>query len=368
MKAQLFSILFILFFCTPHLIAQCMLVEIPLTDRVEQSSHIIEGEVIAKRSFWDDDRHLIFTANRIKIYKSFKGSVGTDEIELITRGGVVGMEAQRDFPSLQVKQKDLGIFFLTDNRENIDSETDPALPVFQPASGPQGFVQYDRDDGKAYDPFHTYDDVSSLYAVLEKLTSEKYQEINSFEVKKWVNQPNPEKVVTIISFSPSTVTAGTDMVLTITGSGFGSTQGNGRVDFANADNGGSSINVAPLADEYCSWSDTQIQVQVPEGACTGNFEVIPNGGSAMTSPSSLSVTYNQLNISWPSGNPTNTYQTQHRDDDGNGGLTWQQFTDFANSAAAAPFLRSLETWCANSDITWSIGTNTSVDVASFGWH
>jgi hypothetical protein len=180
MKAPLFVTLFMLLFCTPRLIAQCMLAEVPLPDRVEQSSHIIEGEVIAKRSFWDDTRRNIFTANRIKVYKSFKGVLETGEIELITRGGVVDMDAQRDFPSLQVKGEDLGIFFLTDNREDIDSETDPTRPVFQPTTGPQGFIQFDKDYGTAYDPFHTYNDVPALYAALEKLTGEKVRGTQSF--------------------------------------------------------------------------------------------------------------------------------------------------------------------------------------------
>ena len=363
---RIYTLLFFLLLLSSsfNLTAQCVLFEIPIDERISQSVHIVEGKVISQRCFWDDDRHNIHTANKIKISKSFKGLLLTDEVEILTRGGAVDMEIQKDYPSLQLKKGEVGIFFLINNRENISASL-TGLPVFQPTAGPQGFIMYDKDTGKAFDPFNTYDDISiDIYNVIEEVVQEKHKITNDFKLKQFFNIPDPSRMVAVTSFTPTTVNAGTDDVITITGSGFGNDPPGGVVEFSNADNGSGSISVATLEDEICSWTDTEIKVQVPSSACTGNFEVIPDGGSAMTSPSALTVTYNQLNVDWPQPTPTNTYWTQHINDDGSGGYTWQRYTDFAASDAAAPFSRSAKTWCDNTNIYWSIGADTNIDVAA----
>ena len=92
----------------------------------------------------------------------------------------------------------------------------------------------------------------------------------------------------ISSVSPSTVSAGQQV--TITGSGFGATQGGGFVDFSDSGNswggpaswwwlGGGSGTPAPLALD--SWSDTQITFTVP--ARGGQPQVMPG------TPASVSV-------------------------------------------------------------------------------
>lgn len=340
--------------------AQCMLHEIGLSQRINVSSFVVEGKVIEKRSFWDDNQHNIFTANKIEVYKLFKGQLSTEYIEILTLGGVVGLQMQKDYPSLQLEIGEIGIFLLKENQVHIEQNRNAELPVYQPTTGPQGFIRYNLNEGSARDPFNIYENISEdLFDLIKDITGQKINNVKQFTLDKYLNQSTVNRVMSITSFSPSTVTAGTDVVLTISGSGFGSTQGSGVVEFSNADNGGSTINVEAIQDEYCSWSDTEIKVHVPADACTGNFEVIPDGGGTLTSASALTVNYSQLNVSWPSSNATNTYQTQHINDDGNGGYNWQQNTAFANGDAAAPFLRALETWCNATGIYWVLGPNTA---------
>lgn len=82
--------------------------------------------------------------------------------------------------------------------------------------------------------------------------------------------------------------AGTGVVLTINGSGFGSSRGNGAVEFQNADDGGQTY-VRPLPDAYISWTNTRIQMYIPSITVDQNTVgsgpirvVTDNGGSAIS--------------------------------------------------------------------------------------
>ena len=63
-----------------------------------------------------------------------------------------------------------------------------------------------------------------------------------------------------------------NQILTLRGTNFGATRGTGKVVFY----GGTE----PRSSQYDSWSDTQIRVQVPTGARTGNLRVVTARGSA----------------------------------------------------------------------------------------
>ena len=57
------------------------------------------------------------------------------------------------------------------------------------------------------------------------------------------------------------------------------------------------------------------------------------------------------------------YTTQHVDDNGSNGYTWQMFTDFAaNTDASDSFMRAFDSWVCETGINWIIGANTTTDV------
>lgn len=66
---------------------QCMLTPVSLNDRIQLSSSIVEGKVIAQSSFWNSTGTLIYTANTVEVYKDFKANVNAQQIQLITEGG-----------------------------------------------------------------------------------------------------------------------------------------------------------------------------------------------------------------------------------------------------------------------------------------
>lgn len=340
------------------LFSQSMMVEVPLKERISAANTIVEGKVISQNSFWDEPRQNIFTANQIEVYKVFAGEVTAREIKVITRGGRVDLEAQIVQPSLQLSIGETGIFFLKKEIPPTLTSNQKSGEIFQPFAGAQGFVKYDFMEASAHDPFGKYHDVEKdLYRAIEKEVGQAYFSKLHFDLKEHL--PSTSRMPpAITSFTPTTTTAGTGSVITISGSGFGATAG--TVDFANAKDGGATFTSA-LASQIVSWTDAEIQVRVPSEAGTGPIRVTSSGSGSSTSSSSLAIQYAQFNTVFTIGVAT-AYQTQLVNADGNGGYTFQFFTDFASSDAVTPFLEAHQTWCNASNFYWTVGENTTTDL------
>jgi hypothetical protein len=341
---------------------QSLLREIKLEERVANSDLVIEGKVISKRSFWNTDRTMIYTSNRVEIFKVFKGAASSGVIQILTVGGAVGDRMITTNSLLRLETNDTGIF-LCESPKHFHAlpPAEPGIPRYEAYASSQGFIKYDSQLQTASDPFKQYDDLKDdLYSVLSS---------HGFFVIKSLDTPTIRSAAIAgaaaapptISFAPPTITAGTGSVLTITGSGFGAAQGSGRVEFTNADDGGATF-ITPLASQYQAWSATQIQVEVPASAGTGVIRVIQ--GVTQTSTTALTVTYSHLNVDFDPGPGTIAYQTDHVDDNGSGGYTWRMNTGFdANAAAKASFLRALDSWRCATHVNWVMGATTSINDA-----
>lgn len=155
----------------------------------------------------------------------------------------------------------------------------------------------------------------------------------------------------ITDFTPASVSAGTGSQVTINGSGFGAGPASATrfVEFADADNGGTT-GVKPALIQYAAWSDNQIIVIIPDGAGTGAINVT-NGSTTGVSTSKLTISYALLN--------SGTFSIKHVNKNGLGGYTWQLEKAFdANSSVKNSFLKSLSAWKCLSGINWSIGVPT----------
>lgn len=358
---------------TTMVFAQEHLYKIALMEQVQQSTQVIEGKVIAKQSLWDVQRHRIYTINTVEVYKVFKGQY-VEIVELVTLGGTVGLDAQIVSPSLQLSKGDIGVFTLHNAVVNFTNKFSNKL---KPYSGVQGFYQYNLFNNTAVNPFHVKQGITtSFYDEIKSLTNSNYINISSFDVDDYLVNSKQRVLIggtAISTFSPTTATAGTKTVITINGSGFSNTQQN--VGFLNADNGGASYAIAE-STQIISWSDTQIQVEVPTGAGNGQIAIINNPPTAVlaVSSTSLSVPYAQINaLSDPDDNTSSggvngplgvyAYQTQHYNQNGSGGYTWQMETSFdANSNANESFIRAFDTWRCETGVNWAIGAVTTADV------
>jgi PKD repeat protein len=367
MKRSLLAVAFAMYSFVAF--ANCTLIEVPLTQRTAASTDVVEGKVVDQYSYWNTSHNMIYTANVVELYKVFKGNLTVEKIEVLTIGGTVGFDRIKADPSLELIVGDYGMFNLIPvARFPMDQLSRNGLARFEVYASLQGFIKYDLVHNTAAEPFRTYHNIrSEVYDVVAVSTNKnsQYREIKAIDRNQFRTVQPPQQSPTagpnIANFSPVNVTAGTGTVLTINGSSFGTTQGSSVVNFPNADDGGSTW-VTPHATQYISWSDTQIRVEVPSGAGTGQFEVFT--GITATSPSILTVDYAHLNVDFDPGSGTVAYQTDHINDNGSGGYTWRMNTGFdADASAKASFLRAFDQWRCNTAVNWTIGATTSINDA-----
>jgi hypothetical protein len=349
-------------FCLTNSSAQELLYEVPLNEQIQNSSQIIEGKVLSKTSFWDANQYNIYTVNTIEVYKVFKGQTLTT-IEVITEGGTVGYDIEIVNPSLQLAKGDIGVFLLNNNSLELSSVS--AITTFESNSSSQGFYKYNIQDNIASNPFGIKNGIASeLYSEITAYTNTNYTNVSSFDLNTEMDVLNSRRGgIAINSFSPTTITAGTKSILTIDGAGFGSP---GTVEFRDANDGGASF-YAALDSQIISWTPTQIQVEVPSRAGTGTIRIFDSIGFNVTSSSVLTISYAEINAETDTFTPGTVvaYQTQHVDDNGSGGYTWQMFTGFNNNAAAnQSFVRAFDSWVCETGVNWDIGTPTSTDVVA----
>jgi hypothetical protein len=344
--------------------AQCTY-PVSLDQKIKKSVHIVLGTVTVKESFSEAETGNIYTLNKIKITAWLKGYEQSNEVAVITEGGIVGNRAMVVSPSLQLQAGKEYILFLESNNSTKDNKsfrrTNPAII--------QALV-YADEQGALLNLHGNYSGLHSSARMNESKLLEEIQIVtgenartpsNALFKARTSNDGNiSARTEAISSFSPATTNAGTIVpgdFITISGSGFGSSPG--TVDFANADDGGATTITPPVSSDYVSWSDGSITVKVPTNAGTGNF--IVNG--TFTSPSALTVNYSHIDINSNFFNfSTSTRQRYYlRNMNGTGGYDFLYNTGgfSANTLATAAFQRALSTWKTNTLVNWRVNGTTS---------
>ena len=322
----------------------CLLVPVPLSERLARAPWAVEAQVGAPRVVRDARGHLL-TRYGLAVFKVFREPkvVAPLPASVLLAGGTLGTlrEEVSSSPRLQPGQQ--GVFFL---------EPDPQhAGEWRLYAGPQGLVAYDLTDHTAADPFAAYPAIETgLYPALRNPTQARGYRLVRPNAALAAPLPvrRPGAVAAITGFSPATTMAGTGQVLTITGSGFGATRGTGTVQFLNTDNAGAT-RVRPLDSDYLSWADDVITVRVPsttlEGrpAGTGPVTVVNSANVASTSATALTIRYSIINL--PSGTPPVALRPKLTNTNGTGGYTLTYSNDFQlNAAAQAAFERSNTQW------------------------
>lgn len=326
----------------------CLLVEVPLQERVQQSALIVEGEVVRSTPFSNTSGTLINTAHEVRVYTVYKGQLNSvSRVLVVTAGGQLGQQLQLVEPSLTLAVGDKGLFVL----ELAQYDGQPThLPVLRPVAGPQGFVRY-LPSGGASDVFQVYPDLQqSLYQPLQQWVQQAPQIKQAMPAMRMQQQRG--KAPAITNFSPATVSAGTFSTFTITGSGFGTQSGQAEVAFSNANDGGATFLPVP-ASLIQSWSNTQIVVQVPMDAGSGPIRVTDASGASTTSSASVTIPYSVINVDVQG----NIFRTYLRDINSSGGLTLNYNTNFLNYPGATDaFERALNSWRCGSFIHFDLST------------
>ncbi len=358
-KQALLSLLLILIL-SKSVSAQLMIKEVSLSEQIEKSSLVLEGKVLSKKYFWNINHEKIYTVNTVEVYKVFKGET-LSTIEIITPGGIVGLDAQIVYPSLKLNIEDTGVFTLNDNYVKLDTKELSNKRLFKAYGSLQGFYKYDIDSDIVANQFISKKGITSVfYNEIKTHTKTDYIQISNFNTQSKLSKSNKTSLlpIAIESFSPTTSSAGTKSVLTIFGSNFGAIKGN--VGFKNADSGGNSF-INALDTQVLTWEETKITVEIPSEAGTGEIRITHNDGSNFTSSNTLVISYAQVNIV---SNKV-AYETQLVSNNGNGGYTWQMTSDFAQATEAKnAFIRALETWSCQTQMNWSLDESNIVSNAS----
>ncbi|WP_114777529.1 T9SS type A sorting domain-containing protein [Botryobacter ruber] len=348
---------------------QLHMIPLSLEERIKAADVIVEGEVIAQRSFWDEGHRNIYTSNTIRVYKLFKGEAQPQELELITEGGTVDLEKHVFSAALQLHSGQQGVFFLVKEQA---LRTTPASSSFtgRAYGSKQGFIRYDLQQHIAADVFTTYPAVQEIYQAIIARTGKSFRVVaNNLPLQESLS-PEPRiqgnvLAPAISSFSPTTASAGTKTLLTINGSGFGNTRGNGAVKFRNGDDGGQTL-VEPYASDYKLWTDTRIQVQIPSvtvqggPAGSGRIQVVTADGSAVNSSGSIIIQYVYSNVLEENG--TTPAPPILVNKNGAGGYSIRFAPSMqSRQQAQEGFRRAMNSWVCNTEINWRIGSPTTIE-------
>ncbi|GAA4309493.1 hypothetical protein GCM10023183_26700 [Nibribacter koreensis] len=347
------------------------LVPLSLEERMAAADLVLEGKVIAKKSFWDSRHENIYTVNQVEVYKVFKGTSSPSTVEVITEGGRVGMQLHVYSATLQLQTQQQGVFFLqTAKGKN-------AAAQFKVFGSMQGFIKYKVANKSAQDPFARYASIEQeLYPALTKLRGASLRVLRANPALEEGATKTTERtqelrraIPQISDFTPKSLRAGTGDILTITGNNFGATRGTGYVEFPDADDGGKSF-IKPLDTDYISWSNTQIRVKVPtygtDGgtAGTGKFRVVNSDPATATAATDLLIIFAYSNVGYDDdvrNLPLKSYSPEHINQNKKGGYTFRFGASFeANKPALYAFKRSMNEWSCATLINWDTQAGANV--------
>lgn len=362
-----------------NLVKANALYPVSLGEKVANSTLIIEGKVISKHSYWNDSHTFIFTTNKIKIYKIFKGSFNEEFLEIITEGGTVGNRSLEASDLLSLEKEQIGVFFCFPNTINQKSPL-TQKHLWDVYSSGQGFYEYDLIADKAYAPFVKYNSiVKDLYPALQNSIGKTFIiKDQVFNVSKLKDKVTTE-ALGITSFSPETVNAGATLnpvtnLLTIDGTDFGTATGSAAVLFCDGNTGSSTPTFVVNATDnlVVSWTNTQIKIRVPTRAATGSFIVRNSSGTTTTSPSILNVFYSILTASLPPNDPSfKTKEGNLMNANGLGGYSILYSTsnagggeDITTSLVLPTFQRAFNTWRETVGMNWIEGGTTTTQAIS----
>ncbi len=370
-KLRIFIPILLVVFTVLTGISQCMQYEVSLETVVDHSSLIVEGEVVASQAYWNAAHTNIVTINDFRIYSISKGVYSTSTIKVKTLGGRVGDREEVVNPSVSLQVGDIGVLMLSredrgDHRGLTDLEKEAGKiavsAVYIPVASEQSWYKYDAYQKQAISAFSSYDlSTDELKSKLELITGQASQSITSFSMAKWLTSKNYTNSISraITNLSPTSLTAGTNSVLTITGSSFGSSQG--TIQMTWGDNPAFVFNVN--SKYIISWSSSTITMVVPTAAGTGVVRVITSGGTTFVSSQTLTVDYSILQA-FLAGTPNDDI-VRFVSPTSMGDFTYRLNNGFATSSSAvASFQRAVNTWKCATDVRWVQGANTSINTAS----
>ncbi len=302
------------FFYISFTSAQCFHEHVELQSTVDDATLIVEAQLTARQGVRKEGVNLIQTVNTLQVSRVFKGSITGNQIDFLTLGGNLALQFEHISTEIVLRTGQRGVFML-----KPDSNGD-----YRVVDQGHGLIRYTQSEFKAT----RYDEVwnniqADLYPQLTRMTGQVMQLKGALDFR--FTSDNRKAINNVNGLSPLEISAGSKSVLTISGTGFGANQGNGVVEFRFVDDGGAS-RFSPVSSEYISWSDTEIQVEVPSGAGSGTVNVITDGGTTFNSAESIDIPFNHTNFIFGSGANQQAAFANLSGQNGNNGYDFQYAT------------------------------------------
>ena len=312
------------------------LYEISLSEKCDSADLIVLGKVVHITSSWNTSNTMIYSANSIEVYTRYKGSAQVDTIIVETVGGRAGNDMVTTSSLLALELNELGIFFLK-------LTTSGKYIVY---SSRQGFLKIDKEGQNLTCPFYS-EAIQQGINSIKSITGLKSTTVKSPDLPIALNKSSNSN----LCFSPSSISAGTNSVLSISGIGFGSSGPNAtdKVYFASANDGGSPVFIEAPLWTYLSWTDTLIKVIVPTAAGTGPIH-IEVSGSTYIPDSVLIIPFSVIN----NGNGAISRMIAQNIVNGH---TWTIGTNMVTASGGIgdiPFKNAMDTWKCATGVNWTI--------------
>ncbi|TAK34819.1 MAG: T9SS type A sorting domain-containing protein [Saprospiraceae bacterium] len=152
------SILMLICILAASFSANAQLYEVSLDEKIQHSSLIVEGRVVAQESYKTPDGE-VYTANKVAVSAVLKGKLKENFVTVTTWGGETEDETVTWSHMLTLRLGEEGIFFLERNKVQETNNRDFPSPAFEVYSSSQGFLKFSEDVNfgrVAFEPFNSY--------------------------------------------------------------------------------------------------------------------------------------------------------------------------------------------------------------------
>ncbi|MCX5883832.1 MAG: IPT/TIG domain-containing protein, partial [Deltaproteobacteria bacterium] len=293
--------------------AAALMLEMSLEELASGADFIIVGQVLHQKSYWNRDKTEIFTKVVISTEERLKGIANSGNITIAVPGGTIGDTTVEvtDVPFFSVGEK-VVIFIrpLTDKQvaeDGLVNTGNDDAPWFQIHGGFQG--KFSVLDDKVGD--------LPLMKFKERISKALTGGIPAYpESGDMLNSEFVSSIQTISGIAPSSAAAGTNTLITISGSNLGTSPGTPY--FYYKDNGyyGCSSCVS-------SWSDSDVVVKVPIFTASNGYPATAGSGPVyLTNPAKyksnsfpFTVIFSYGGIKWTGSIPVVEFKVNPNGDD-----------------------------------------------------
>ena len=292
--------------------AAALMLEMSLEELASGADSIIVGQVLHRKSHWNRDKTEIYTRVVISTEERLKGGAHSGNIVIAVPGGQIGDTTVEvtDVPDFSIGEK-VVIFLrpITDKQVAEDGlvNTGDDVPWFQIHGGFQG-------------KFSVLDDKVGTLPLMkfkERISNALTGGFPSHpESLNMLDSESLSSIATISGITPSSASAGTNTLITISGSNLGTSPGTPY--FYYKDNGyyGCSSCVS-------SWSDSDVVVKVPIFTASNGYPATAGSGPVyLTNPAKsksnsfpFTVTFSYGGIKWTGSIPVVEFKVNPNGDD-----------------------------------------------------